>query len=630
MYEGETPLAERRAAALALDRDLLRELLGAEDLRELLDPAALDQVELELQRLVEDRHARGVDGVHDLLRDLGPMRADEIAARALGDTDDAIAALVADGRAIEVRIVSELLLAAVEDAGRLRDALGVTIPIGVPTAFTEPSAPDARPLDDLVARYARTHAPFEAREVAARLGVGVDRVRASLEALEVAGRVLHGEFRPGGRDREWCDPDVLRRIRRRSLAALRREIEPVDAVAFARFLPGWQGADRPRGGVGALPEAIGRLQGASIPASILEADVLPARVRGFRAADLDGLVASGEVVWIGRGSIGANDGRVTLLFRDRAGVLGPTPVPDDRPVGPVHEAIREQLRERGASFWPDLVQAAGTAEEAVVLRALWDLVWAGEVTNDTLAPLRAFVRGIGTRGSRAGGKPRPGALRIAGPPAGAGRWSLVERLAAAASPTERAHALAMQLLDRHGILTREATLAEDMPGGFAAIYPVLRAMEESGTVRRGYFVAGLGAAQFALPGAIDRLRAVRDPSPEPTVQTLAAADPAQPYGASLPWPESAGRPSRTAGAFVLIDDGRPVAFLERGAKTLSTFDGADAAVWADALASLVKDGRVRRIELRTIDGAPSSEHAGADALLGAGFVDGYRALTLRG
>jgi ATP-dependent Lhr-like helicase len=630
MYEGETPLAERRAAALALDRDLLRELLGTEDLRELLDPAALDEIELELQRLADGRRARGADGVHDLVRELGPLRRDEVGARFDGDAGGAVGAVLADGRAIEVRVAGEERLAAVEDAARLRDALGVTIPVGVAAVFTEPTDPDSRPLDDLVARFARTHGPFEATDIAARLGVSVDRVRGSLEVLEGAGRVLHGEFRPGGRDREWCDPDVLRRIRRRSLAALRREVEPVDAAAFARFLPAWQGADRPRGGVDALFEAVGRLQAASIPASILEADVLPARVRGFRPTDLDGLVASGEVVWVGRGAIGANDGRVTLLFRDRAGVLGSPPPTEGGPVGAVHDAIRSQLAERGASFWPDLVQAAGTGDEQVVLRALWDLVWAGEVTNDTLAPLRAFLRGIGARPSRSGGRPRPGRLRAAGPPAGAGRWSLVERLAAEPSPTERAHASAMQLLDRHGVLTREASLAEDVPGGFAGIYPVLRAMEEAGAVRRGYFVAGLGAAQFALPGAVDRVRSSRDPGPEPQVLTLAAADPAQPYGASLPWPETQGRPSRSAGAFVVLDDGAPVAFLERGAKTLAMFGDPGSGTWADALAALVKDGRLRRIELQTIDGRSVREHPAAEALLEAGFVEGYRGLILRG
>jgi ATP-dependent Lhr-like helicase len=307
----------------------------------------------------------------------------------------------------------------------------------------------------------------------------------------------------------------------------------------------------------------------------------------------------------------------------------PSP-PDDRPVGAVHDAIRAHLSERGASFWSDLFSAAGVPDQQVVLRALWDLVWAGEITNDTLAPLRAFIRGVGTRRQRSERRPRPGALRVAGPPAGAGRWSLVERLATGPSETERAHALAMQLLDRHGVLTREAALAEEVPGGFAAVYPVLRAMEEAGTVRRGYFVAGLGAAQFALPGAIDRLRAVRDPSPDPEILTLAAADPAQPFGATLAWPAAAGRPSRTAGAFVLLCQGEPVAFLERGGKTLTTFGGAEPDTWADALAALVKDGRVRRIELRTVDGIPVWEHPALEALRAAGFAEDYRGVTLRG
>jgi ATP-dependent helicase Lhr and Lhr-like helicase len=629
MYEGDAPLAERRAAALSLDRDLLRELLGTDELRELLDAGALDEVELSLQRLADGRRARHADGVHDLLRELGPLRDDEVAVRTQGDATALLGSLVAERRAIRVRIAGEDRVAAVEDASRLRDALGTALPVGIPAAFTEAVE---RPVGDLVARFARTHGPFTVDEVARRLGMPGDRVREALEHLETDGRVVHGEFRPGGVEREWCDVEVLRRIRGRSLAALRREVEPVGAAALARFLPAWQGADRPRGGADALTEAIGRLQGAAIPASILESDVLPARVRGFRPADLDALCASGELVWVGAGALGAADGRVALLFRDRAALLAPgAPPEDDRPAGPLHDAIREHLAARGASFWPDLVVAAGTADERVLLRALWDLVWAGEVTNDTLAPLRAAIGGARSRRPRAGGRPRPGTLRVAGPPAAAGRWSLVADLIREdPAPTQRAHAVALQLLDRHGVVTREAALAEGTPGGFAAVYPVLKAMEETGAVRRGYFVAGLGGAQFAHPGAVDRLRAFRDADREdPAIQTLAAADPAQPYGAALPWPESAGHPSRSAGAYVVTIDGAPAAFLERGGKTLVTF-GADPSTWADAVAGLVKDGVVRRIELRTIDGAPAVDHPAADALRAAGFADGYRGLTLRG
>ncbi|HEV8565322.1 MAG TPA: DEAD/DEAH box helicase [Actinomycetota bacterium] len=388
MYEGDSPLAERRAAALALDPDLLRELLGAEELRELLDPAALDELELELQRLVDGRRARTVDEIHDLLRTLGDLREDELAARSDHPVAEAIAELLAAGRAIPVRVAGEDRLAAVEDAARLRDALGVSLPKGLPRAFTGTTE---RPLDTLVARYARTHGPFVPAEVAARLGVSADRVRVALEALESEGRVAHGEFRPGGVEREWCDVSVLRRLRRRSLAVLRREVEPVEAAAFARFLPAWQGADRARGGVGALEDAIVRLQGAAIPASVLERDVLPARVQGYRASDLDALVASGDLVWIGRGALGADDGRVGLFFREQARFLS-TVITEEPPAGPTHELLRAWLGAHGASFWPDLLRAAGTGDERVVLRALWELVWAGEVTNDTLTPLRALGR----------------------------------------------------------------------------------------------------------------------------------------------------------------------------------------------------------------------------------------------
>jgi ATP-dependent helicase Lhr and Lhr-like helicase len=615
MYEGDAPLAERRAAALALDRDLLRELLGTEELRELLDPRALDETELELQRLADGWRARGPDDLHDLLRAVGDLRDDEAVARSEGDAVAWIVRLEDEGRAIRVRVAGEERLAAVEDAARLRDALGVSLPMGLPAAFTEPTE---RPLDGLVARYARTHGPFVAGEVAARLGTAADRVRASLEGLEADGRVTHGEFRPGGVDREWCDVDVLRRIRRRSLAALRREVEPVDAATLGRFLPAWQGADRPDGGADALVDAVTRLQGVALPASILESDVLPARVRGYRTADLDALCAGGELVWLGTGTLGTDDGRIALCFRDRLPLLTVEPA-SEAPSGALHDAIRGHLAARGASFWPDLVQAAGVADEARVLSALWDLVWSGEITNDTLAPLRAFVRGASARVRTrpTGRRPRPGSLRRAGPPAGAGRWSLVAPLLdPVPGPTESAHARALQLLDRHGVLTRESVLAEGVPGGFAGVYPVLRAMEESGAVRRGYFVAGLGAAQFALPGAVDRLRALRvapNAADAATAVVLAAAPPAQP----------------NRGAYVILVDGAPAAYLERGARSLVTF-GTPVGGWADPLASLVKDGRLRTIELRRVDGEPPADPALLDGLHAAGFVDGYRGPILRG
>ncbi len=628
MYEGDAPLAERRAAALALDRDLLQDLLGVEELRELIDPASLDELELELQGLADRRRARHADDLHDLLRRVGDLTEEEVRARSAADPGPWVERLAHERRVIHVRVAGEDRLAAVEDAGRLRDALGASIPRGIPAAF---AGSVVEPLRQLVARHARTHGPFHAADAARRLGAPLERVTDALGELEAEGTVVLGEFRPGGMEREWCDAEVLRVLRRRSLAALRKEVEPVDGAALARFLPEWHGIGSPRRGPGALADAVEQLQGAAVPASVLESDVLPVRVPGYRPADLDALCASGEIVWVGLGPLGSDDGRVALFFRDRVAALAPQ-AGAEPPDGPVHRALRHHLAERGASFWPELVRAAGTAEETVVLAALWDLVWAAEVTNDTLAALRAFLLRRPSRARQA--RPRPGTLRHTGPPAGQGRWSLVEPLLRPApTATEVAHARALQLLDRHGVVTREAVLAEGTPGGFAAVYGVLKAMEEAGRVRRGYFVAGQGAAQFGLPGAVERLRDLREPSdaagPAPVV--LAATDPAQPYGAALPWPEGPGRPARVAGAFVVLIGGRPYAYLERGARSLVTLAPAEGdAPWADALVSLVKDGRLRRIELHRVDGLPAHETPIARRLLEAGFVEGYRGLIFRG
>jgi len=672
MYEGDAPLAERRAAALALDRDLLRELLGAEELRDLLDADVLADLEAELQRLVPGRMARDADEVHDLLRVLGPLTGEEVVVRsaeALRPTlDVALKGLSQERRIIPVGIAGEERWAASDDAGRLRDALGCAIPVGLPGVFTD--SVDA-PLEGLVVRHARTHGPFLDREAAARLGIDVSRVRSVLDELVAAGTLLRGEFRPGGAEREWCDPEVLRQLRRRSLAVLRSEVEPVDGAALARFLPRWQGVGLPRRGVDGLVEVLGVLAGASVPASVLERDVLPARLASYRAADLDALCTSGDVVWVGAGPLGSGDGRMRLVFRDQVEQLVPEPSPDDEPEGPVHDALKSHLAARGASFWDDLVRAAAAAgadfDEPTVLTALWDLVWAGEVTNDSLAPLRAFVaatasgrrgggvggRGAAGRGGRvtgAKGRPRPGRLSRLGPPTGAGRWSLVTKLRVPlpghppATSTEVAHARATQLLERYGVLTREAALGEGTEGGFAGVYPVLKAMEERGNVRRGYFVAGLGAAQFALPGAVDRLRNARDARPTDAlagadgrgggdpddVVVLAATDPAQPFGASLPWPPADGRPARAAGALVVIVDGEAAAYVERGGRSLLTFPAAVVdARWASALATVVKSGRRTSLELAKIDGGPARESGHADLLRESGFSDGYKGLILR-
>jgi len=652
MYDGDAPLAERRAQALTLDRDLLRELLGQEELRELLDPAALADLELTLQALTEDRRATTLDQAHDLLRRLGDLTTDEFAVRIEGAAPVAeawLAELEASRRSVPVRVGGTARWIAIEDVARYRDAVGVQPPVGVPFAFLGPTA---SALEGLLARWARTHGPFLGFEPTARWGLPAGLVQDALERMLATGTILRGEFRPGGAEREWCDPDVLRQLRRRSLARLRREVEPVDPTVLARFLPLWQGvapagdARPPLRGTAALErlaEVVDQLAGMALPASVLERDILPARVPGYQPRLLDELGALGEVAWVGRGALGRDDGRIAL-FRPGREVLrdgGPGSaaegtLPDGVPNGPRHEAIRGWLARRGASFYRELHQAAGGGTDREVLDALWDLVWAGEVTNDTFAPLRA----LRWRRSARDPRHRQGRLTSLGPPEAAGRWSLVDPFDANVGPTatERLHAWSIALLERHGVVTREAVAAEGLAGGFPAVYPVLRALEEAGRIRRGYFVDGLGAAQFALPGAIDRLRALREPeSDAPTVLVLAATDPANPYGAALPWPRRGDddrRPfPRAAGAHVVLVDGVAVLYLERGGASLQTLPAFDDPVTAGtalgALRELLGDGRLRELVITRLGGLPVGDSPFRDRLLVAGFTPGYRGLVLR-
>ena len=564
-----------------------------------------------------------------------------------------LAGLVASHRAVAVRIAGEERWIAIEDAARYRDALGVSPPRGVPEAFL---APAAGALDGLLARWGRTHGPFLGAEPATRWGLPARLVEDALERLLAAGTLLRGEFRPGGAEREWCDPDVLRSLRRRSLARLRHEVEPVEPAALGRFLPEWHGVgpvggerDRPplrgQAALERLAEVVDQLTGVAIPASVLERDVLPARVPGYQPRLLDELGALGEVAWVGRGSLNRDDGRIALFRPGREVLRSAAAGAGDeaaRPEGPRHEAIRTHLARRGACFYRELYVAAGGGSDRDVLDALWDLVWAGEVTNDTFAPLRALRW---QRPARSNARPRAGRLTALGPPEAAGRWSLVEAVEAPAGPaarTERLHALALALLERHGVLTREAVAAEAVAGGFSAVYPVLRAMEEAGRIRRGYFVDGLGAAQFAQAGALDRLRAVREAAGaagpgDPRVHLLAAADPANAYGAALAWPRRGDddrRPlPRSAGAYVILVDGHAAIYLERGGSGVQTFPDADdpsiGALALRALGALVADGRLRELVIAKVDGQPVSGSPWRDRLLEAGFVPGYRGLALR-
>ena len=600
MYEDDTPPAERRAQALSLDRDLLRELLGQEELRELIDADALAEVEASLRP-----RPKNPDHLHDVLRLRGDYRE--------GEFDEVHAAILeTERRAVRVRIAGDVRLIAAEDAGRYRDALGVMPPSGLPDAFLEGGTDS---LKQLVARYARGRGPFTTGNAYEWFGIDVEPI---LRELERDDKLVRGELRPGGVEREWCDPDVLRRLRRASLAALRREVEPAEQATLGRFLPNWHGIDRRA----TLREALIPLQGIALPVSLWESEVLPRRVPDYRAEQLDQLCGSGELVWVGAGL-----DRVAVFFRDDAPVLGqPSGAP--APEEPAHDAIRAALA-NGARFWSDLI-AETQLEEAVALPALWDLVWAGEVTNDAWQPLRAERRYQAPRPDRR--TRRFARTRAQRPTATQGRWSLAKGLFSAGQPDRRA--LAELLLERQGILTRDGVRGEGIPGGYGAVYSELRALETLGTCRRGYFVEGLGGAQFALGGAVERLRELRPrdgDEPEPLV--LAAADPAQPYGAAIPWPKRAnGRAARVAGAQVVLLGGEAVLFVERGGRTLVPLREPEEDWLRIALAELVahvKRGGAKRLAVERFDGEPVTETMVMPLLVEAGFLAGPRRAVLR-
>jgi ATP-dependent Lhr-like helicase len=632
MYEGDTPNAERRAAALSLDRELLRELLGQEELRELIDPEALGEVEADLQRRSERTRAANADGLHDVLRAVGDVTAEEAQARCL----DAVSArrmlvdLERERRAARVGIGGEERWIAAEDAGLYRDALAAVPPGGLPPVFLEEIE---EPLPRLVRRFARTHGPFTTREISDRYAVDLAPV---LRELERAGALVRGELRPGGSEREWCDPEVLRRLRRASLAALRREVEPAEQRALGRFLPAWQGVDAaPPGGAGVdrLRELLVPLQGVALAPEVWERDVLPRRAGAYSPAWLDQLCGSGELVWVGAGALGRSSGRVALYFREDARWIGPPPTKAERPSEPVHDAIRERLA-RGAAFWTDLLVELAEVEPVELQQAIWDLAWAGEVTNDAFAPLRAPRLTLAKReregGRRFARRRRPGAPQLQG------RWSLTGPLFAdAPQHGPRMRALSEVLLERYGIVTRETVLAEGIPGGFSALYGELANLETLGTARRGYFVEGLGGAQFALPAAIERLRTLRTDEPAGPL-VLAATDPANPYGATLAWPkrdedDSGRRPARVPGAYVVLLDGEPVLYVERGGKALLPLRE-PAGDWLrealEALADAVRRGRIRRLGLERFDGEPVVGSPVGATLIELGFRQGPRRLTL--
>jgi len=584
IYDGDAPLAERRAQALSVDQAQLRELLGDAELRELLDADAIAALERQLQHLDEKYKVRTKDGVHDLLLRIGDLSTAGIAARTtLPDVPGTVHELENERRLVSLPIAGERRYVAVVDVARYRDALGVPLPQGLPESLLEPVRD---PAGDLALRFARAHGPFTARELAARYGLGIGVAEAVLLQLASNGRLMEGEFRPGGTEREWIDPDVLRSLRRRSLARLRHEIEPVDADALGRFLVSWHGIGSGRRGLEAVLDAIEQLQGAAIPASVLEREVLPARVGDYTPAMLDTLMSAGEVAWVGVEPLGERDGRVALYLTDRLNQLrqpvDTAPQLEGRAVG-----IVDYLRKHGASFFAAIHDGVGGGFPAETVDALWDLVWNGAVTNDTMQPLRAYARVEEARTQKRS-RGVPFRSRRLVPPRAEGRWALVGRSAAeprtrersAARPrmTEWAAAISQQLLSRHGVVTRETVAAEAVAGGFSFVYQVLKAMEEAGRIRRGYFVAGLGAAQFAMPAALDLLRSMRDAPETPRTVAMAATDPANPYGTLVKWPFDSSRSpgagpnvsgaTRSAGALVILVDGACAAYLRRGEREL--------------------------------------------------------------
>lgn len=648
IYDGDAPLAERRAQALSIDQSQLEEILGSTDFRELLDKTALAEVESQLQSLDPDYHAKHADGLHDLLLKVGDLSSDEIAARsATPAVASSIEELASARRALRVRIAGETRYIPVEYAPVYRDALGVPLPPGLAEVFLRPAAD---PLGELARRYARTHGPFTTADIAKRFGVDAGKLEPVLRGLHAAGRLLEGEFRPEGVHREWCEPGVLQQIRRKTLARLRREVVPAEQHTFARFLGRWQGVTVPRKGAEALIDAIEILQGAELLASDLESEILPARVSTYQPQDLDALLASGEVVWVGRERIGDRDGRISLyLAQSLPWLVNPNRGEEAPAFSDRAQRILEQLHERGASFFSELHQAAGGGFPGDTVDALWELVWAGLITNDTFSPVRNFLapRQSERNPAEARGYP-PGSpdflrrmrARTGQYGAGQGRWSLTQgRIGQVPSATEWSAAIAQTLLARNGIVMRETASVENIAGGYPTIYPALRTMEESGWVRRGMFVARLGAAQFAMPAAVDMLRSLRVNPERPEAVHLAASDPANPYGSLLPWPrvqaeEDDGAKghsmARAAGASVILVNGQLAAYFRRRNPAIRVFlpeDEPEHSQVARELAKKLAEVAIRRQSRRgglligEIDGQPARHHILAGFLEEAGFVE---------
>ena len=604
MYEGDAPLAERRAQALNLDRNLLRDLLGHAELRTLLDPEAIVEVEAELQQTDPDYHAAHADSVHDLLRRIGDLTTEELTQRTTPEGLASLETLFVQHRAAEVRVGGKARIIAAEDAGLYRDALGVVPPRGLPSVFLR-STDNA--LEQLVMRYARTHGPFTTAQVAERFFLRSEQVEPVLKPYEAQRQLQSGAFLPEGVSNEWCTPETVRRIRRRSLAKARSAIEPVDAAALSRFTMGWQGVLSDRGH--ALHEVLLQLEGLPIPVSELEKRILPARVANYQPRDLDLLTGTGEWIWVGHQSLRRKDGLVKLYRRDRIERLLEPPgayVPPSE----VHSDLLRFLSERGASFLFNLRTASPKARIEDISEALWDLVWAGLVTNDTFSPLRALGMPVKRKSKRHVGK-------MVG-----GRWALVETLFfEPTNVTERRHHWVQLLLRRYGTVLRDSVEGDCEDIRYSEIYPVLKAMEDVGRVQRGYFIDGVEGVQFAMHGVIDDLRRPVDPNEPAVLVALAAKDPANIFGRLLPWPKTAQpshSPRREVGSTVALANGEPVFLLGSTGKKLTVFDSALAELPRDTTRDLMRlllerHGSTSEV-IESVNGVSISSHPFKDTL----------------
>jgi ATP-dependent Lhr-like helicase len=648
IYDGDAPLAERRAAALSIDQAQLSDLLGEADLREILDPVAIAEVEAQLQLLGENQRVRSADGLHDLLLRLGDLSPDEIAQRVISpDLLQHLPGLTKVRRILPVTIAGESRFIAVEEAARYRDALGIKLPPDLPKALLSPVGV---PVLEIVRRYARTHGPFTLPEVSARFGLKPDTIEPALRQLVFDGRILEGGFRPAGAHREWCDAESLRLIRHKSLARLRKEIEPAEPRLFARFETHWQGVLSRRRGLDALLDTIESLQGAPLPASLLESQILPARIARYSPADLDTLIAAGEIVWCGIDSLGEHDGRIALYLADKIETLLPPRFGPSEPLTPREEAILAALTSGGAMFFAQLHDTTGDGYPGETIDALWSLVWRGLATNDTLHALRAYAAKPNTTRSSKRQHNQPAfRSRRTTPPNAQGRWTLVPTpdRTTPATQTAWSHAIAQQLVDRYGIVTREAVAQENLPGGFSAVYEVLKALEAAGRVRRGYFVAGLGGAQFAQPAAVELLRSLRGADPEKSEMViLAATDPANPWGSILHWPapeDPTASLTRSVGASVVLRNGDLLAYLRRNNPAIQVLLPADepdrsaaardlAHFFAHYAQKLLQNPETRHhggLLIDTIGGQPAFRHFLARFLEEAGFQASPRGYHVR-